>query len=194
MPDDTWIVVGLGNPGPDYAATRHNIGHLVLELLAERAGAKLKAHRRARADVAETRLGDLPGVRAVLAKPRSYMNLSGGPVAALCQFFKVGPERLIVIHDEIDLEYGTLRVKFGGGDNGHNGLRSVRAAVGTGDFFRVRFGVSRPPGRLEPASYVLKSWSATERKDLDVHIDRAADAVEALVVDGLPYAQNHYNS
>lgn len=193
MSDDTWIVVGLGNPGPDYAATRHNIGHLVVELLAERAGAKFKAHRRGRCDVAETRLGGLPGVRAVLARPRTYMNLSGGPVAALSQFFKVAPERVVAIHDELDLPYGALRIKLGGGDNGHNGLRSMRSALGTGDFHRIRFGVGRPPGRMEPAAYVLKPWSAAERKDLDVNVERTADAVEALLVNGLAYAQNHYN-
>ncbi|HEX6194642.1 MAG TPA: aminoacyl-tRNA hydrolase [Jiangellaceae bacterium] len=195
MPDnDLWIVVGLGNPGPDYAATRHNVGYLVVELLAERAGAKLKTHRRGRSDVAETRVGGPPGERAILARPRSYMNLSGGPVAALCQFFKVEPERIVVVHDELDLPYGSLRIKFGGGDNGHNGLRSIRSALGTGDFHRVRFGVGRPPGRMEPAAYVLKPWSAVERKDLDVNVDRTADAVEALLVDGLAYAQNHYNN
>lgn len=194
MPDDTWIVVGLGNPGPDYMATRHNVGHLVVELLAERSGAKLKMHRRGRSDVAETRVGGPPGVRAVLARPRTYMNLSGGPVAALCQFFKVVPERVVAIHDELDLTYGTLRVKLGGGDNGHNGLRSIRSSLGTGEFHRVRFGVGRPPGRMEPAAYVLKPWSTAERKDLEVHVERAVDAVEALLVDGLAYAQNHYNA
>lgn len=193
MSDDMWIVVGLGNPGPDYAGTRHNVGHLVVDLLAERAGTKLKSHRRGRSDVAETRLGGPPGVRTVLARPRTYMNLSGGPVAALCQFFKVAPERVVVLHDELDLPYGALRIKLGGGDNGHNGLRSVRAALGTGDFHRVRFGVGRPPGRMEPAAYVLKPWSAAERKELDLNVERAADAVEALLVDGLAYAQNHYN-
>jgi PTH1 family peptidyl-tRNA hydrolase len=193
MPDDTWIVVGLGNPGPDYVATRHSVGHLVVELLAERAGSKLKSNRRVRSDVAEVRLGGPPGVRAVLARPRTYMNLSGGPVAALCHFFKVPPERVIVIHDELDLPYGTLRIKFGGGDNGHNGLRSLRTSLGTGDVYRVRFGIGRPHGQTEPAAHVLKPWSSAERKDLDIHVDRAADAVEALLVDGLAYAQNHYN-
>lgn len=194
MPDDSWLVVGLGNPGPAYVDSRHNVGHLVVELLAERAGTRLKSHRRGRADVAETRIGGPPGVRAVLARPRSYMNLSGGPVTSLCSFFKIDLDRLVVIHDELDLPYGSLRIKRGGGDNGHNGLRSIRAALGTGDFYRVRFGIGRPPGRMDPAAYVLKPWSATERKELDVLVDRAADAVGALLVDGLVYAQNYYNS
>lgn len=193
MPDGTWLVVGLGNPGPSYAGTRHSVGHVIVELLAERAKAKLKAHRRGRADIAETRLGDPPGVRAVLARPRSYMNLSGGPVASLCDYFGAGPDRLVVVHDELDLPYGRLRVKYGGGDNGHNGVRSVRLAIGTGDFYRVRFGVGRPPGRMDPAAYVLKPWSPAERKELELNVDRAADAVEALLTEGLAYAQNRYN-
>lgn len=193
MPDGTWLVVGLGNPGPSYAGTRHSVGHLVVELLAERSKAKLKAHRRGRADIAETRIGDPPRVHAILARPRSYMNLSGGPVASLCGYFGVAPDRLVVIHDELDLPYGRLRVKYGGGDNGHNGVRSVRLAIGTGDFYRVRFGVDRPPGRMDPAAYVLRPWSPAERKELDLHVDRAADAVEALLANGLAYAQNEYN-
>lgn len=193
MPDDAWLVVGLGNPGSSYAGTRHNVGHLVVGLLAERAGGRFKAHRRGRADVVETRLGPPPGVRVVLARPRSYMNLSGGPVASLSDYYRVGTDRLVAVHDELDLPYGSLRLKRGGGDNGHNGLRSVRSALGTGDFLRVRFGIGRPPGRMDPAAYVLKPWSATERKDLDLHVERAADAVEALVVHGLAHAQNEFN-
>ena len=193
MSDGTWLVVGLGNPGSSYADTRHNVGRLVVELLAERAGASFKAHRRRRADVATVRLGGLPGVPTVLARPRSYMNESGGPVASLRDFYKIVNERLVVVHDELDLPYGTLRVKVGGGDNGHNGLRSLRASLGTGDFCRVRIGIGRPPGRMDPAAFVLKPFSAAERADLPLHVDRAADAVEALVVDGLAYAQNNYN-
>jgi len=193
MSEATWLVVGLGNPGPSYATTRHNVGRLVVELLAERAGASFKSHRRGRADVLETRLGAPPGVRTVLARPRSYMNESGGSVAALRDFFKVGTDHLVVVHDELDIPFGTLRVKQGGGDNGHNGLRSVRAALGTGEFLRVRFGIGRPPGRMDPSVFVLKPFGASERADLGVLVDRAADAVEALVVDGLAYAQNTYN-
>ena len=193
MSDATWLVVGLGNPGPSYATTRHNVGRLVVELLAERAGASFKSHRRGRADVLETRMGGPPGVQTVLARPRSYMNESGGSVAALRDFFKVGTDHLVVVHDELDIPFGTLRVKQGGGDNGHNGLRSVRAALGTGEFLRVRFGIGRPPGRMDPSVFVLKPFGASERVDLRVLVDRAADAVEALVVDGLAYAQNTYN-
>jgi peptidyl-tRNA hydrolase, PTH1 family len=193
MSDATWLVVGLGNPGPSYATTRHNVGRLVVELLAERVGASFTSHRRGRADVLETRMGGPPGVRAVLARPRSYMNESGGSVAALRDFFKVRIDHLVVVHDELDIPFGTLRVKQGGGDNGHNGVRSVRAALGTGDFCRVRVGIGRPPGRLDPAVFVLKPYSATERAELPLLVDRAADAVEALVVDGLAYAQNLYN-
>jgi PTH1 family peptidyl-tRNA hydrolase len=193
LSEQPWLVVGLGNPGPSYAATRHNVGRIVVELLAARVGGSFKAHRRGRADLVEARLGDAPGTRAVLARSRSYMNESGGPVASVRDFFAVDIDHLVVVHDELDLPYGTLRVKRGGGDNGHNGLRSVRAALGTGDFLRVRFGIGRPPGRMDPAVFVLKPFSASERADLPVLVERAADAVEALVVDGLAYAQNLYN-
>jgi PTH1 family peptidyl-tRNA hydrolase len=165
----------------------------VVELLAERVGASFKAHRRGRADVAETRLGDLPGTRAILARPRTYMNESGGSVASVRDFYQVDDDHLVVVHDELDLPYGTLRIKVGGGDNGHNGLRSVRAALGTGEFLRVRFGIGRPPGRMDPAAFVLRLFSASERADLSLQVERTADAVEALVVDGLGYAQNLYN-
>lgn len=190
---EPWLVAGLGNPGARYAGTRHNAGAMVVEALAERIGARLKPQRSRRADVAEVRLGGPPGVPAVLARPRSYMNESGGPVASLSAYYSTGPDRVVVIHDELDLPFGTLRLKRGGGDNGHNGLRSVRSALGTGDYVRVRFGVGRPPGRMDAAAYVLRPFSAVEQRDLDYEIDRAADAVEAIVVDGLTYAQNHYN-
>lgn len=190
---DAWLVVGLGNPGPTYAGTRHNAGAMVVDLLAERAGAPLKSQRKFRADVAEVRLGDLPGSRAVLAKPHTYMNESGGPVALLADFYKITPERLLVVHDELDLPFGTVRLKLGGGDNGHNGLRSVRARIGTGDYCRLRFGIGRPPGRMDPAAFVLKPFSTVEKREIDLEVDRAADAAEAVVVDGLTYAQNHYN-
>lgn len=194
MSDDTWLVVGLGNPGPSYATTRHNVGAMVLDLLAARVGSAFKVHRRGRADVIEARFGPLPGLQTVLAKPRTYMNESGSAVASLREFYKVDPHQLVIVHDELDLPFGTLRIKRGGGDNGHNGLRSVRASLGSGDFCRVRIGVGRPPGRMDPAAYVLKPFGAEERKTLELEIDRAADSVEALVVDGLTYAQNQYNS
>ena len=130
----------------------------------------------------------------VLAKPKSYMNESGGPVASLRDFFKVAPGQLVVVHDELDLPYGALRLKLGGGDNGHNGLRSITKSLGSKDYLRVRFGIGRPPGRMDPADYVLRDFSAAERKDLDFEVDRAADAVETLVRDGLEAAQNRYNA
>ena len=184
-----WLVVGLGNPGPSYAGNRHNVGFMVLDLLAERTGARFKAHK-GRADVVE---GRLAGQRAVLAKPKTYMNLSGGPVASLRDFFKVPTERIVVVHDELDIPYGTLRLKLGGGDNGHNGLRSITSAIGSKDYLRVRVGVGRPPGRQDPADYVLKDFSATEKKDLGFHVDRAADAVEALLTGPLEAAQNVFH-
>lgn len=194
MSDDrTWLVVGPGNPGPTYAEHRHNVGQQVVDLLAERIGSRFRAHSRGRADVVEGRIGGVPGVRAVLAKPRSYMNLSGGPVANLLSFYKIEPERLVVIHDELDLPFGTLRLKFGGGDNGHNGLKSIRRSIGTGDYFRVRVGIGRPPGRRDPADFVLSPFHAAERAELPLIVDRAADAVECLVVEGLERAQNAYH-
>jgi peptidyl-tRNA hydrolase, PTH1 family len=189
---DPQLVVGLGNPGPTYRGNRHNVGFLVLDLLAERVGGRFSKHK-ARADVVEGRLGLPPAPRVVLAEPRSYMNESGGPVAGLCGFYKIPVERLVVVHDELDLPYGTLRLKRGGGDNGHNGLRSITRSLGSREYLRVRFGIGRPPGRMDTADYVLRDFSAAERKDLDFHLDRAADAVEALVRDGLESAQNRYN-
>jgi PTH1 family peptidyl-tRNA hydrolase len=185
-----WLVVGLGNPGPSYAGNRHNVGFMVLDLLGQRAGARFKAHK-GRADVVE---GRLAGQRAVLAKPKTYMNLSGGPVASLRDFFKVPTERIVVVHDELDIPYGTLRLKLGGGDNGHNGLRSITSSIGSKDYLRVRVGVGRPPGRQDPADYVLKDFAAAERKDLDFHVDRAADAVEALLTGPLDAAQNVFHA
>ena len=193
---DRFLVVGLGNPGPAYAGNRHNVGFLVADLLAERVGGRFKAHRGrggARADVVEGRFGPLPGTPVVLAKPQSYMNDSGGPVTGLARFFDVPADRLVVVHDELDLPYGCLRLKLGGGDNGHNGLRSITRALGTRDYLRVRFGIGRPPGRMDPADYVLRDFAGPERKDLDYHVDRAADATEALVRTGLTTAQNTYN-
>jgi peptidyl-tRNA hydrolase, PTH1 family len=192
MSEQAWLVVGLGNPGPQYLANRHNIGFLVLDVLAQRSRSAFKAHR-AHAEAAETRFGGPGGTRVVLARPRSYMNESGGPVAGLLAYYSVPPERLVVVHDELDLPFAVLRLKLGGGDNGHNGLKSIRKSLGTGDFHRVRFGVGRPPGRMDPATFVLRDFSATERKDLDIEIDRAADAVEALVTAGLEQAQNSFN-
>ncbi|MGP3952750.1 aminoacyl-tRNA hydrolase [Streptomyces sp. 7N604] len=192
--DSPWLIVGLGNPGPEYAANRHNVGYMVADLLAERIGGRFKAHK-ARAQVVEGRLG-APGPtsrRVVIAKPMSYMNLSGGPVNALRDFYKVPVGNIVAIHDELDIDYGALRLKKGGGDNGHNGLKSITKAMGP-DYHRVRFGIGRPPGRMDVAAFVLKDFSSTERKELDYFVDRAADAVETLIVDGLERAQGTYNS
>lgn len=191
---DAYLVVGLGNPGPSYADTRHNVGYLVADVLAERVGGRWKSHKSGRAQVVEGRIGGVPGSRVVLGRCRSYMNESGGPVSSLMSFYKVPADRLIAIYDEIDLPYGSLRIKFGGGDNGHNGLKSIRRSIGTGDYYKVRFGVGRPPGRQSPADYVLSSFGSSERRDLAVHVDRCADAVESLVENGLEPTQNTYNS
>ena len=183
-----WLVVGLGNPGPEYAGNRHNIGFMVADLLAGRIGAKFKAHR-SRNQVVE---GRLAGQRVVLAKPTSFMNLSGGPVAGLRDFYKAPLERLVVVHDELDVDYAALRLKRGGGDNGHNGLKSITKSLGP-EYYRVRAGVGRPPGRMEVADFVLRDFSSTERKELAWFVDRAADAVEALLTEGLERAQTTYN-
>jgi peptidyl-tRNA hydrolase, PTH1 family len=187
---DAWLVVGLGNPGPGYSGNRHNAGFLVLDLLAQRMGARFKSHK-ARADVVE---GRLAGERVVLAKPRSFMNDSGGPASALRDFFKTPLDRIVVVHDELDLPYGGLRLKLGGGDNGHNGLRSVRRSLGSGDFNRVRFGIGRPPGSMDAAAFVLRDFGTVERKELELNVEHAADAVEALLAEGLERAQNSYNT
>jgi PTH1 family peptidyl-tRNA hydrolase len=188
--EDHWIIVGLGNPGPEYTGNRHNVGQMVLAVLAERIGARFKAHR-TRNDIAEGRLAGQP---VTLARPHSYMNLSGGPVSALLGFYKIPAERLLVIHDELDVAFGAVRLKLGGGDNGHNGLRSISQSLGTRDYYRARFGIGRPPGRMDPAAFVLKDFSAPERKELPFALDRCADAVEALLTKGLVEAQNEYHT
>lgn len=190
MPGEApWLVIGLGNPGPQYAANRHNIGYLTADVLAGRVGGSFKSHK-ARAEVVESRIGDS---RCVIAKPRSYMNESGGPAAGLVKFFKVPLDRVVVIYDELDLEPGTIRIKLGGGDNGHNGVKSLRASLGSGDFYRVRLGIGRPPGRQDPADFVLRDFPASAREEVGVQVERAADAVELLVSQGLVAAQNAYN-
>lgn len=193
MTEDVWLVVGLGNPGPSYAGNRHNIGYLVNDELADRVGSGFRPHKTGRADVVEGRLGGPGGARVVLARPRCYMNESGGPVSALARFYKVPVERIIAVHDELDIEFDTLRVKLGGGDNGHNGLRSIRRSMDSGAFYRVRVGIGRPPGRQSPADFVLSDYSAAERKILPFQIDRAADAVESLVASGLEPTQSRFN-
>lgn len=193
---EPWLVVGLGNPGPAYASHRHNIGYVVVDELARRLGIRFGAPRGMRAEVAEGRLGPIgpDAVRVILAKSRTFMNETGGAVAGLLNYFKITPDRLVVVHDELDIELGQLRSKVGGGDNGHNGLKSIRKSLGTGDFYRVRFGVGRPPGRQDPADFLLSNFSAGERDSLAVEVERAADAVESLVTVGLDRTQSAYNS
>jgi PTH1 family peptidyl-tRNA hydrolase len=190
MADERWLIAGLGNPGPEYGGNRHNAGFMVADLLAERIGARFKRDR-SRAAVASGRLGGFP---VTLAKPMTFMNLSGRPVAALRAFYKIPAERIVVVHDELDLPLGVLRLKQGGGDNGHNGLRSVTAALGTRDYFRVRVGIGRPPGRMDPADFVLHDFSAAERKLVPEVLERAADATEALMRRGLAAAQNEFHA
>jgi len=185
------LVVGLGNPGPDYAETRHNVGTRVAALLAARAGAgRFSVHKRTNSDLAQGRLAGRP---VTVAVPRTYMNLSGGPVAGLVQYFSVPVTDVIVVHDELDLDFGVVRLKRGGGEGGHNGLRSISRSLGTRDYLRVRFGIGRPPGRQDPADYVLKRFSAAEKRELDLGVDLAADAAEALLADGLEAAQNRFH-
>jgi PTH1 family peptidyl-tRNA hydrolase len=191
--DGRFVVAGLGNPGPKYARTRHNAGFLVVDLLAQRMRGSFKVHKASggRAEVVEGRLVALP---VVLTKPLSYMNESGGPINSIARFYKVAPEQVIVVHDELDLPYGGLRLKRGGGDGGHNGLKSTTSALGSKEYLRVRFGIGRPPGRQDPADYVLREFVPAERKELEFLVDRCADAVEALLSDGLEAAQNTFNA
>ncbi|NUU16875.1 aminoacyl-tRNA hydrolase [Cellulomonas humilata] len=204
MSDGPWLVIGLGNPGPQYAGNRHNVGQMVLDELARRTGATFGARasgllsRRPQAAVAEARLGVLPGgapgPRVVLAKPTTYMNVSGGPVAALAKYYDVPPERTVLVHDELDIPFADLRLKRGGGEGGHNGLRDTTKALGTKDYVRVRVGVGRPPGRMDPADFVLRDFAKNELKDLPWLLDAAADAVELLVLDGLEAAQLRFHT
>ena len=188
---DTWLIVGLGNPGADYAHNRHNVGQMVLDELASRIGSGFKSHK-SRAQVLEGRLG-IGGPRVVLAKPLSYMNVSGGPVSALSKFYDIEPGHVIAVHDEIDIPFNTVKLKLGGGEGGHNGLRDISKALATKDYLRVRVGVGRPPGRMDTADYVLRDFSGSEKKELPFLIDTAADAAEALVRDGLLAAQQQFH-
>ena len=180
------LIVGLGNPGAGYAGNRHNVGFMVLDELAHRVGGRFTSHKSG-ADVLETRLA---GRRVVLVRPRSFMNISGPPVAATARYFKVPPTDVVVIHDDLDLDYGVLRLKRGGGEGGHNGLRSISACLGSKDYLRVRFGIGRPPGRMDPADFVLRDFSAVQRRELELLVDRCADAVEQLLSQGLAATQN----
>ena len=184
-----WLVAGLGNRGPGYAGNRHNAGFMVADLLAARMGIRFRAGKY-QAAVADGRLAGRP---VTLAKPMTFMNASGGPVAGLAGYYRLPLSQLVVIHDELDLPFGTIRLKLGGGDNGHNGLRSLTTSLGSRDYYRVRFGIGRPPGRMDPAVFVLRDFSAAERKELPLLVDRAADAVAALLADGLAAAQNAFH-
>ena len=190
--DAPWLVAGLGNPGKEYAGNRHNVGFMVADLLASRVGAKFGRSKRAHAEVAEGRLG-FGGRKLVLVKPLTYMNLSGAPVVALSQFFKVPVSNVIAVHDELDVPFGQVRAKRGGGEGGHNGLRSMSKSLSSKEYARVRFGIGRPPGRQDPADYVLSDFSGAERKELEFLVDRAADVVEAIVLEGVEWAQNKYH-
>lgn len=188
---DRWLVAGLGNPEDTYAGTRHNVGADVVGVLARRAGASLSRDRRLRCATAEVRLA---GVPVTLLRPLGYMNESGGPVSAAVRWYGTDPARLVVIHDDIDLELGVLRLRFDGGDAGHLGVRDVTRALGTPDFHRVRIGVGRPPGRMDAADYVLRRFTPAEREVIDVTIEEAADAVGVLVSEGLEAAQSRYHA
>jgi aminoacyl-tRNA hydrolase len=197
----SWLIAGLGNPGPAYTRTRHNVGYRVVDELRRRANERWTSARAQRADVVRTRIGPAglgaPGAQTepvVLMRSRTYMNESGIAVRKVADFSHISPDHLTVVHDELDLDLGRMRLKAGGGDNGHNGLKSIRAHLRTGDFNRVRFGVGRPPGRMNPADYVLSNFPARDQNDLDLQVTLAADAVEMIMTDGLAAAQNRYNT
>lgn len=189
---ETWLVVGLGNPGPRYEATRHNVGQFVVDELAARRGESFRSHR-AGARVVETWLRP-GGPKLILAKPNSFMNVSGGPVSSLASFYGITPDRVVIVHDELDIPFDTLKLKTGGGHGGHNGVRDVAKALGTPEFPRVRVGIGRPPGRQDPADWVLDPFSSAERQTLGVLVSDAADAVELLVDEGLLAAQQKHHA
>ena len=190
----TWLVVGLGNPGDEYAATRHNVGQMVIDHLAKRHNVKLSSHK-SRNDIAAFKLGVGANMHSIiLAKSKSYMNESGGPIKALASFYSVEPANIIILHDELDIGYAAIRTKVAGGDNGHNGLKSLTSSFGTAEYFRVRLGIGRPMGQQDPADFVLKQFSKEEKKTLDEFIDRGADCVEFLIEKGLDLTQSKFNS
>jgi peptidyl-tRNA hydrolase, PTH1 family len=190
----TWLVVGLGNPGDEYAATRHNVGQMVIDHLARRHNVKLSSHK-SRTDIAAYKLGvGIDAHSIILAKSKSYMNETGGPIKALASFYSVEPAKIIVLHDELDIGYAAIRAKIAGGDNGHNGLKSLTSSFGTAEYFRIRLGIGRPMGTQDPADFVLKQFSKEEKKSLDEFIDRGADCVEFLIEKGLDLTQSKFNS
>ena len=189
---DAWLIVGLGNPGPEYEKTRHNIGQMVLDELAKEVGGSFKKHSKASAVVVEGRLG-FGGPKVILMKSLGYMNTSGGPVSAVAKFYGIDPDHIIVVHDELDIPFDTIKLKIGGGEGGHNGLRDITKALGTKDYYRVRTGIGRPPGRMDTADFVLKPFSSTEAKDLPFLISNAADATMMLMKEGLLATQQRYH-
>ena len=189
---DAWLIVGLGNPGPEYEKTRHNIGQMVLDELAKEVGGSFKKHSKASAVVVEGRLG-FGGPKVILMKSLGYMNTSGGPVSAVAKFYGIDPDHIIVVHDELDIPFDTIKLKIGGGEGGHNGLRDITKALGTKDYYRVHTGIGRPPGRMDTADFVLKPFSSTEAKDLPFLISNAADATMMLVKEGLLATQQRYH-
>jgi PTH1 family peptidyl-tRNA hydrolase len=190
----TWLVVGLGNPGDEYAATRHNVGQMVIDELAKRHSIKFSSHK-SRTDVAAYKLGvGIDAHSIILAKSKSYMNESGGPIKALASFYSVEPVNVIVLHDELDIGFAAIRSKLAGGDNGHNGLKSLTSSFGTAEYYRVRLGIGRPMGQQDPADFVLKQFSKEEKKDLGEFLDRGADVVEFLINEGLEKTQTKFNS
>lgn len=190
----TWLVVGLGNPGPEYAATRHNVGQMVVDVLASQYRVKWSTHK-SRTDVAAFKIGvGIDSESVIIAKSKSYMNESGGPIKALASFYKVEPAQIIALHDELDIPFAAIRSKLGGGDNGHNGLKSLTAALSTADYFRIRLGIGRPLGQQDPADFVLKSFSSAEKKCLEEFLTRGSEAVESLITKGLEVTQQNFNS
>ncbi len=190
----TWLVVGLGNPGDEYAATRHNVGQMVIDQLARGHKLKLSSHK-SRCYIAAYKLGvGIDSQSIILAKSKGYMNETGGPVKALASFYSVEPAKIIVLHDELDIGYAAIRAKLAGGDNGHNGLKSLTSSFGTADYFRIRLGIGRPMGEQDPADFVLKQFSKEEKKSLDEFIERGADCVEFLIENGLDLTQSKFNS
>ena len=190
----TWLVVGLGNPGEKYAATRHNIGQMVIDELARRHSVKFSSHK-SRTDIAAFKLGvGIDAHSVIIGKSKSYMNETGGPVKALANFYSVEPTKIIALHDELDIPFAAIRTKLAGGDNGHNGLKSMTSSFGTPDYYRIRLGIGRPMGQQDPADFVLKAFSKVEQKDLAEFIDRGADVVESLITKGLEATQSAFNS
>jgi PTH1 family peptidyl-tRNA hydrolase len=190
----TWLVVGLGNPGDQYSATRHNVGQMVIDELVSRHSIKLSSHK-SRTEIAAYKLGVGENVQSIiLAKSKGYMNETGGPIKALANFYSVETQNIIALHDELDIGFSTIRSKFAGGDNGHNGLKSMTSAFDTPDYFRVRLGIGRPMGQQDPADFVLKAFSKIEQKDMGEFIVRGADVVESLMTQGLERTQSAFNT